>query len=70
VATLIEQPQLAAQLAAAARQTGTGYDIQAFVTKMERLYLLLHERSRATKRQAILQADVSFLASQRHEQRR
>jgi glycosyltransferase involved in cell wall biosynthesis len=70
VAALIEQPQLAAQLAAAARQTGTGYDIQAFVNKMERLYLLLHERSRATKRQAVLQADVSFLASQRHEPRR
>jgi glycosyltransferase involved in cell wall biosynthesis len=70
VASLIEQPQRAAQLAASARQTGTGYDIQAFVNKMERLYLLLHERSRATKRQAILQADVSFLASQRHEPRR
>ena len=36
------------------------YDIAAFVRKMERLYQLLHEPSRATKRQGILQADLSF----------
>ena len=47
----------------AARQTGSRYDIQAFVTKMERLYVLLHETSRASKRRSILQADLSFLAS-------
>jgi len=63
ICTLIEQPELASRLAANARQTGTGYDIQAFVTKMERLYILLHETSRASKRQSVLQADMSFLAS-------
>jgi glycosyltransferase involved in cell wall biosynthesis len=60
---LIEQPELAARLAAAARQTGTRYDIQAFVNKMERLYVLLHETSRASRRRSVLQADLSFLAS-------
>ena len=63
VCTLIEQPERAASLAAGARQTGSRYDIQAFVNKMERLYVLLHETSRASKRRSILQADLSFLAS-------
>ena len=63
VSTLIEQPALAARLAAGARQTGARYDIQAFVRKMERLYVLLHESSRASKRRAVLQADLSFLES-------
>jgi glycosyltransferase involved in cell wall biosynthesis len=63
VNTLIEQPELAARLAAGARRTGARYDIQAFVTKMERLYVLLHETSRASRRQSVLQADLSFLAS-------
>lgn len=61
VCTLIEQPDLAARLAANARETGTHYDIMAFVRKMERLYVLLHETSRATKRRGVLQADLSFL---------
>lgn len=61
VCTLIEQPDLAARLAASARETGTHYDIMAFVRKMERLYVLLHETSRATKRRGVLQADLSFL---------
>jgi glycosyltransferase involved in cell wall biosynthesis len=63
VSTLIEQPALAARLAAGARETGARYDIQAFVRKMERLYVLLHESSRASKRRAVLQADLSFLKS-------
>ena len=63
VSTLIEQPELAAKLSAGARETGTHYDIQAFVRKMERLYLLLHETSRASKRRSALQADLSFLSS-------
>ena len=61
--TLIEQPQLAARLSAGARQTGAHYDIQAFVRKMEQLYVLLHETSRASKRRSVLQADLSFLTS-------
>jgi glycosyltransferase involved in cell wall biosynthesis len=63
VCMLIEQPQLASALAAGARTTGAHYDIQAFVHKMERLYLLLHDTSRATRRRGVLQADLSFLAS-------
>jgi hypothetical protein len=31
---------------------------------MERLYTLLHETSRATRRQGILRADLSFLTSE------
>lgn len=63
VGTLIDQPDLAADLAAGARETGTHYDIQAFVTKMERLYVLLHETSRASGRRSVLQADLSFLTT-------
>ena len=47
--------------ALAAREAGRGYDIAAFVRKMERLYALLHETSRATHRKGVLQADLSFL---------
>ena len=61
VCRLIEQPQRAAALAAEARRTGRRYDIGAFVRKMERLYELLHESSRATRRAGILKADLSFL---------
>jgi glycosyltransferase involved in cell wall biosynthesis len=61
VCTLIEQPSRAAALAARARQTGTHYDIGAFVRKMERLYELLHQTSRATRRAGVLQMDLRFL---------
>ncbi len=46
-----------------ARRTGRQYDINVFVRKMERLYRLLHEVSRSTKRQGTLTADLSFLSS-------
>ncbi|MGE0362149.1 MAG: glycosyltransferase [Vicinamibacterales bacterium] len=59
---LIEDPGLAARLAAAARVTGARYDIGVFVRKMERLYELLHESSRRTRRQGILTADLAFLS--------
>ena len=58
---LIDDPALASRLAAGARETGQRYDIAAFVRKMERLYVLLHETSRASKRQSALTADLSFL---------
>ncbi len=61
ITSLIEQPALAATLAAGARATGQRYDIAAFVRKMERLYGLLHESSRRTKRQSALTADLRFL---------
>jgi glycosyltransferase involved in cell wall biosynthesis len=63
VCSLIEQPPLAASLAANARQTGARYDIGVFVRKMERLYEILHETSRATRRAGVLRADLSFLTA-------
>jgi len=62
---LLEHPELAAGLSAEARKTGARYDIAAFVRKMERLYGLLHETSRQTGRAGILQADLSFLSTER-----
>jgi glycosyltransferase involved in cell wall biosynthesis len=59
----MDRPEERARLAAAARQSGQRYDIAAFVRKMERLYALLHETSRATRRQGVLRADLSFLTS-------
>jgi glycosyltransferase involved in cell wall biosynthesis len=57
----MDHPAERARLGAAARETGQRYDIAAFVRKMERLYGILHETSRKTKRQGVLQADLSFL---------
>jgi glycosyltransferase involved in cell wall biosynthesis len=57
----IDRPQEREAKARAAREAGRGYDITAFVRKMERLYALLHETSRATRRRGVLQADLSFL---------
>ena len=59
----MDRPDERARLGAAARQSGRRYDIAAFVRKMERLYTLLHETSRATHRQGVLRADLSFLTS-------
>ncbi len=60
----IDHPEERARLGAGARATGQQYDIGAFVRKMERLYVLLHDTSRATRRQGILGADLSFLTSE------
>lgn len=59
----MDHPEERRRLGTAARQSGRQYDIAAFVRKMERLYVLLHEVSRATHRKGLLQADLSFLAS-------
>ncbi|HMC75775.1 MAG TPA: glycosyltransferase [Vicinamibacterales bacterium] len=61
IVRLIDGPEDRARLSVHARVTGRQYDIAAFVRKMERLYDLLHQVSRATKRQGALQADLSFL---------
>lgn len=58
---LMDRPDERRRLSAAARVTGRQYDVTAFVRKMERLYVLLHEVSRATKRRGILTSDLSFL---------
>ena len=59
----MDRPDERARLGATARQGGRRYDIAVFVRKMERLYTLLHETSRATHRQGVLRADLSFLTS-------
>lgn len=61
IVRLIDDPAERARLAAGARTTSAEYDIAAFVRKMERLYDLLHARSRATGRKAIFETDMSFL---------
>jgi glycosyltransferase involved in cell wall biosynthesis len=63
IVALVDRPDERARLAAAARESGKRYDIGAFVRKMERLYMLLHETSRATRRQGVLRADLSFLTT-------
>ena len=65
IVRLIDSPEDRARLSVHARVTGQQYDIAAFVRKMERLYDLLHEVSRRTKRQGVLQADLSFLTEGR-----
>jgi glycosyltransferase involved in cell wall biosynthesis len=64
IVQLIDSPEDRARLSVHARVTGAQYDIGAFVRKMERLYELLHEVSRATKRRGVLQADLSFLTDE------
>ena len=59
----IDRPAERARLSAAARETGRQYDIDLFVRKMERLYTLLHEVSRSTRRRGAVQADLAFLTS-------
>jgi glycosyltransferase involved in cell wall biosynthesis len=58
---LIDAPAERARLSANARITGRGYDIGAFVRKMERLYDILHDVSRRTHRRGVLEQDLSFL---------
>ena len=60
---LMDRPDERARLSGAARQTGRQYDIDLFVRKMERLYTILHEVSRSTRRRGVLGADLSFLTS-------
>jgi glycosyltransferase involved in cell wall biosynthesis len=61
IVALAADPAERARLAANARTTGARYDIDTFVRKMEQLYVLLHETSRATSRQGILREDLRFL---------
>ena len=65
IVRLIDSPADRERLAAGARATSAEYDIAAFVRKMERLYDILHARSRATGRKAIFETDVSFLERKR-----
>jgi glycosyltransferase involved in cell wall biosynthesis len=60
----MDRPDERARLSAAARETGRRYDIDGFVRKMERLYQLLHQVSRASHRRGVLAADLAFLTGQ------
>jgi glycosyltransferase involved in cell wall biosynthesis len=60
---LMDRPDERARLGSAARDTSRRYDIATFVCKMERLYVLLHDVSRATNRRGALDADLSFLSA-------
>jgi glycosyltransferase involved in cell wall biosynthesis len=62
---LMAAPGERARLGANARVTGAGYDITAFVRKMERLYEILHDVSRRTHRRGVLEQDLSFLTGER-----
>jgi glycosyltransferase involved in cell wall biosynthesis len=62
IVDLAGDDQKRARLAASARQTGARYDIDRFVKKMERLYVLLHDTSRASRRRTVLETDVAFLS--------
>jgi glycosyltransferase involved in cell wall biosynthesis len=62
---LMDEPDERARLSAAARLTAGKYDVGAFVRRMERLYLILHEVSRRTHRKGVLEADLSFLETPR-----
>ena len=59
----MDRPAERTRLGDEARRTGRQFSIDAFVRKMEQLYLLLHELSRKTKRRGLLTADLSFLGS-------
>jgi glycosyltransferase involved in cell wall biosynthesis len=61
IVALMDAPGERARLSANARTTGRGYDIGAFVRKMERLYDILHDVSRRTHRRGVLEQDLSFL---------
>ena len=59
----MDRPEERVRLGASARETGRQYDIDAFVRKMERLYQLLHQVSRASHRRGVLAADLAFLTA-------
>jgi len=61
IVTMIDEPDTRVRLAQRAFEAGRRYDIAAFVSKMEQLYRLLHQTSRATRRQGFTAADLSFL---------
>ena len=66
ILALLDDPDRRAALAAAARTTGAGYDIAAFVRKMERLYTLMDDRRRQGRPRGLADADLAFLTATAH----
>ena len=66
VVALMQDPARRNALGTQARATGAGYDIDAFVRKMERLYVVMHELSRKTGRTGVSATDLGFLSSTAH----
>ncbi len=66
ILALLDDPDRRATLAAAARTTGAGYDIAAFVRKMERLYTLMDDRRRQGRPRGLDDADLTFLTVTAH----
>jgi glycosyltransferase involved in cell wall biosynthesis len=64
IVTLLNDPERRVMLGAAARETGAAFSIDGFVRRMERLYELMHQVSRPTRRAGILSSDLGFLSSQ------
>jgi glycosyltransferase involved in cell wall biosynthesis len=64
IVTLLNDPERRVMLGAAARETGAAFSIDGFVRRMERLYELMHQVSRPTRRAGILSLDLGFLSSQ------
>jgi len=67
VVALLDDPNRRSVLELGARRTGAGYDIDAFVRRMEQLYLLMHEVSRPTRRAGVATADLGFLSEKGRE---
>ena len=61
IVRLIEDPALRARLGSAAAVASHQFDIATFVRKMERLYDILVQSSRATRRDIVGTTDLSFL---------
>jgi len=61
IVDLVDDPLKRASLSAGARETSRRFDIASFVQKMERLYVLLHDRSGAKRGREVAQADLAFL---------
>lgn len=64
---MMDHPEERRRLGEGARMTSRSYDITAFVRKMERLYELLHDTSRGTRRRTVVTSDVSFLTEPRRQ---
>ena len=66
VLELLDDPDRCGVLSRGARETGAGYDINAFVHKMEQLYEVMHAMAPSAGRTALAASDLSFLSGTNH----